>query len=151
MKRIFTQVLNAGQQGATTENIVPVIATSMVAQEDMYIRGVQLSVLVGGWTTILALAGVEGGSLEAELTQAGLSLQPGSICSLRSSSILTVQGGITPNATQVGSQESIYVDFDLPILVKEEGSINLLMGHQQWGVVTINYSARATIYWTKEA
>jgi len=148
-KRLFTRVISAAISSLAGIATPTYTAVSYTAEEDMEIAGVRLEIMINQWTTLLAVAGVEGLRVTAELTQAALPGQPGSLDSLQCLSFISVQGAIAPNAVRVGEYIHNYVPLAIPVMIKEEGTLSILASHVNIGTANIPASVSATLYFAR--
>jgi len=148
-KKLFSDVIKWDESvGVGVAGVVNGAAT-WVAQEDILVESVQISAVIGKWTTGLAVQGVESTELIAEVSQAGALELPGVMSSVRVDSVITVQGAITPNVVPVGGSVNSFASFASPFSVKEDGSINLHVYRNNQTPSIIAMNVKAIITYTK--
>ncbi len=150
-KRMFTYSLYHEKELTTADSVLGWgVFDSFVAEEDILVHGVFLRVYIGSWETELAAAGLEGASINSEVTPSALIRRPGTLANIKISRYISLQGAITPAATVVGNSNHVYIPLPIPAEVKEEGALNLgiYAGYVGTGTVAITVGSRAIIYYT---
>lgn len=148
-QKLYTRCLDFDEVVTAANAIAARIVASLTAEMDMYVRKIELEVVIGSWTTLLAVAGLEGLSCRSEITQAGMYRAVGSLLHVHACYFNSVQGAITPNAVKVAYEQRGDVDFgNHYILVKEEGVLNLIHQVNNVGGCNISCGSKANIFFT---
>jgi len=92
-------------------------------QQDILIKGVDITMNFGDYTTALAVAGANQAIHKVQVTTAGVYDADGAICQAVNSFMETLQGAITANTITPSQSVNKYVPLDDPVQVLEGNDV----------------------------
>lgn len=148
-KRMFTDVLEWSELVATATDGISTDVQDIVVQEDILIQGVYIEADMSQFTPTLAVAGSESVRVLGEVSTAGRMGQAGAIGRIGLRIVRGLQGAITPALELINTHNQIYIPLPEPILVKEEGTVNLYVARFSDVGANVQMIVTAILHFTK--